>query len=580
LSSRAFDLSALHKPAETWDHRGVVADGTDELQPGSAPVERDDSAAARRLWFVRWSYGWVWIVIVIGVLVTSSLAFVSARLAASNEQHLLTLRSKEVASVFTNVLPDVETPLGAAVALANITGANPAKFTQFAHGYVGPPKGQFISMSVWRVGHLDQGPVVVVGTPPELPEEPGGVIPILRAAEHRTPSQSLLTVLGLLGVQQRRFAFVYAGTKLGQFLVEAEEALPTGTFTKLPAGSAYSDLNVAAYIGHRAVGSRLLISTVRHLPLPGPHAKTVIPFGSNAITVVISAKQPLGGALPEDMPWVIGIIGALLTIGASVLTFRLIWGGSRAQSLAAENRRLYAEQHGIAQSLQQALLPDELPKIEGLQLSGLYDAGAPGVDIGGDWYDMLRLSPRRLLLVVGDVSGRGISAATAMASVRSAIQYAAQVDPPEDFLPTLSALRPLREQGQLATVLCVLIDLQEKRVEVTSAGHLPPLLLHDGQAEFLESEVGLPIGVDTDCSYVASSFDVPEGACLFGFTDGLIERHGESLDEGLERLRQAAVQASGDLDEMMAQILENARGPESVDDTAMAGVRWVTPTNR
>ncbi len=556
-----------------------MEDGTDESQPGSTPVGRADDASAKRLWFVHWSFGWVWVVLAIGVLVTSGLALLSADLAASNEQHLLTLRSKEVGSVFTSVLPDVETPLGAAVALANITGANPAKFTQFADAYVGLPKSQFISMSVWHVGHLDEGPVVVVGTPPELPEVHGGVVPILRAAEHRTSGQSMLTVLGLLHAAQRRLAYVYAGSHLGHFLVEAEETLPTSDYAALPANSAYSNLNVAAYVGHRAVRSQLLISTVRHLPLPGPHATTVIPFGSNAITVVISASQPLGGALPEDMPWVIGIIGGLLTIGASVLTFRLIWGGSRAQSLAAENRRLYAEQHGIAQSLQEALLPDELPKIEGLRLAGLYDAGAPGIDIGGDWYDMLRLSPRRLLLVVGDVSGRGIRAATAMASVRSAIQYAAQVDPPEDFLPTLSALGSLREQGQLATVLCVLIDLQEKRVRVTSAGHLPPLLVHDGRAEYLETQVGLPIGVDSDCSYTSSTFDVPDGAYLFGFTDGLIERHGESLDDGLERLRQAAMQASGDLEQMMGQILELARGPHSVDDTAIAGVQWVISTD-
>jgi hypothetical protein len=556
-----------------------VEDGTDELQPGSAPTGRADGASFKRLWFVRWSYGWVWVVVVVGVLVTSGLALVSAGLASSNEQHLLKLRSKEVASVFTSALPDIETPLSGAVALADITGADPAKVTQFADAYVGLPSSQFVSMSVWRVGHLEQGPVVVVGGPPELPEERGGVVPILRAAEHRHSGQGMLTVRGLLRAGQRRIAYVFAGSRPGQFLVEAEQALPTGTFTRLPANSAYSNINVAAYVGHRAVPSRLLISTVKHLPLPGPHATTVVPFGSNAITVVISARQPLGGPLPEAMPWVIAIVGVLLTIGASVLTFRLIWGGSRAQTLAAENRRLYAEQHAIAQSLQQALLPDELPKIEGLHLAGLYDAGAPGIDIGGDWYDMLRLSPRRLLLVVGDVSGRGIRAATAMASVRSAIQYAAQVDPPEDFLPTLSALRSLREQGQLATVLCVLIDLQERRMDVTSAGHLPPLLVHDGGAEFLETEVGLPIGVDTDCTYVSSSFAVPDGACLFGFTDGLIERHGESLDDGLERLRQAAVQASGDLEEMMAQILEHSRGPESVDDTAIAGVQWVKATD-
>lgn len=557
-----------------------MEEGTDELQPGSAPAGRAEGAAVKRLWFVRWSYGWVWIVIIVGALVTSGLALVSAELAASNEQHLLGLRSKEVASVFTSALPNIVSPLSGAVALADISGANPAKVSRFADTYVGAPKSEFVSMSVWRTGHLNQGPVVVVGTPPQLPETPGGVLPILRAAEHPHGGQNQLIVRGLLTTTERRIAYVYAGTTSGRFLVEAEQALPATSYTRLPANSAYSNLDVAAYMGHRAQRSRLLISTVKQLPLPEPRATTVIPFGDNAITVVISASQPLGGALPEEMPWVIAVIGVLLTIGASVLTFRLIWGGSRAQSLAAENRRLYAEQHGIAQSLQQALLPDELPKIDGLRLAGLYDAGAPGIDVGGDWYDMLRLSPRRLLLVVGDVSGRGILAATAMASVRSAIQYAAQVDPPEDFLPTLSGLRSLREQGQLATVLCVLIDLQERRMEVTSAGHLPPLLIHDGVAEFLETEVGLPIGVDTDCSYVSSTFDIPEGACLLGFTDGLIERHGENLDDGLERLRQAAVQASGDLEQMMNQILENARGPESVDDTAMAGVQWVTATNR
>lgn len=577
-SPHAADLSALLKPAQTCDDRGAVEGQPEESQTDSTPEAGEDGA--KRLWFVRWSYTWVRVVLVVGVLVTAGLALASAELASSNEQHLLKLRSKEVASVFTSALPDIETPLGAAVALANITGADPAKFTQFASTYVGLPKGEFVSMSVWRVGHLNQGPVVVVGDPPELPEARGGVIPILRAAERRTGQAAALTVRGLLNTTQRRFAYVYAGSSPGQFIVEAEEALPASRYTRLPANSAYSNIDAAIYVGSHETPSRLLLSTVRHLPLPGAHAVSVIPFGTDELSVVISARQPLGGTLPEQMPWVIAVVGVLLTAGAAFLTFRLIWGGRRAQGLAAENRRLYSEQHEIAQSLQEALLPDELPKIEGLQLAAVYDAGAPGVDIGGDWYDMIRLSPRRLMLVVGDVSGRGIRAAAAMASVRSAIQYAAQADPPEDFLPMLSGLRSLRDQGQLATVLCVVIDLQENRVQITSAGHLPPLLVHDGQCEFLEAEVGLPIGVDTESSYVSSSFAVPDGACLIGFTDGLVERHGENLDDGLERLRQAAMRASGDLEEMMAQILEQVRGAESVDDTAMAGVQWVSQKNR
>jgi hypothetical protein len=552
-----------------------VEDKAEQHQPDSAHDPRVRGAGATSLRFAHSSYRWVWVVLLVGALVTAGLALVSAELASSNEHHLLKLRSKEVGSELTSALPDVQTPLGAAVALADITGGDQAKFSEFAATYVGARR-QFTSMSVWRVGHLDQGPVVVVGTKPELSQARGGAVPILRDAAKRTGSHTELSVRGLLHATRPRLAYAYAGLRPGPFLVEAEQALPASRYTRLPANSAYSDLNIAVYVASQPRPSRLLLSTVRHLPLPGAHAVAVIPFGSSTLAVVVSARQPLGGTLPQLMPWVIAAVGVLLTIGASVLTFRLISGGRRAEQLAAENQHLYAEQWEIAQSLQQALLPEELPQIEGLRVAALYDAGMPGVDIGGDWYDMIRLGPDRLLTVVGDVSGRGIRAATAMATLRSAIQYAAQADPPEIFLPKLSGLRSLRDQGQLATVLCMVIDLREQAVRVTSAGHLPPLLIHDGKSEFLHSEVGLPIGVDTAATYVSKRFAVPRGASLLGFTDGLVERHEESLDEGLERLRRTAAEASDDLQLMMAQILERVRLAESVDDTAMVGVQWVS----
>ena len=552
-----------------------MVDRESERQAESEHPDRAGAAGAKPLRFVRWSYRWVWVVVVVGVLVTAGLALASAELASSNEQHLLTLRSKEVGSALTSALPDTQTPLGAAVALADLTGADRARFSAYAATYVGPGR-QFTSMSVWRIGQLSRGPVLVVGSQPELPQARGGAVPILRAAARRTGSRTKLSVRGLLHATQPRISYAYAGSKPGPFLVEAEQALAPSRYTHLPPNSAYSDLNIAVYIGSRATPRRLLLSTVHHLPLPGAHASAVVPFGSDRLTVVVSARQPLGGTLPELLPWVIAVLGVLLTAGAAALTFRLIWGGRRAQSLAAENRRLYAEQREIAQSLQHALLPDELPQIEGLRVAAIYDAGMPGVDIGGDWYDMIRLGADRLLLVVGDVSGRGIRAATAMASLRSAIQYAAQVDPPEIFLPKLSGLRSLRDQGQLATVLCMVIDLQEHGVRVTSAGHLPPLLVHGDEGRFLHSEVGLPIGVDTNSTYVSSSFAVPPGASLLGFTDGLIERHDENLDDGLERLRGTAVDAGDDLQQMMARILERVREPGSVDDTAIVGVQWVS----
>ncbi len=546
----------------------AVATGSDQPQP-----ERTGTSTSPRPRFVRWSFGWVTVVVVVGVLVTAGLAILSAELSSSNEQHLLDLRSKEVASTLTSVLPDIQTPLGAAAALADITGANPSKFDRFAASYVGVGR-PFVSISVWRRGHLDEGPVDTVGATPELPAAHGGATAILRAASARTG----LTVRGLLHAAEPRLGYAYAGSRSEPFIVEAEQALPASRYTSLPVTSAYSNLNVAVYIAKRPVASRLLFSTVRQLPLTGQHSTAHVPFGSSTLDVVISAREPLGGTLPERMPWVIVIIGVLLTIGAGVLTFRLIVGGRRAQTLARENRHLYGEQREIAQSLQHALLPEELPKIDGVQLSALYAAGVPGIDIGGDWYDLIRLDADRLLLVVGDVSGRGIRAATAMASLRFAIQYAAQSDAPEVFLPKLSGVRSLHESGQLATVLCVVIDVNARRVSVTSAGHLPPLVIHDGDGEFLLPEVGLPIGVDTEATYLPSTFTVPEGATLLGFTDGLVERHGENLDDGLDRLRRAAAAAKGDLDEVMAEILELLTGTGSVDDTAMAGIKWLNQT--
>lgn len=537
------------------------------------PVRDLGRDGAKRLRFVRWSYGWVWVVVVVGVLVTAGLGLVSAELAASNERHLLKLRSKEVGSVLTSALPDVQTPLGAAVALADITGADRAKFSEFAAAYVGLGR-QFTSMSVWRVGDLRAGPMVVLGAQPELSQARGGELPILQAAAHRTE----LSVRGLLHATTPRIAYAYAGSNPGAFLVEAEQALPASRYTRLPANSAYSNLNIAVYIAKRPTPSRLLLSTVHRLPLPGPHAVATVPFGSDTLAIVVSARQPLGGSLPELMPWVIALLGVLLTVGASILTYRLIWGGGRAQRLAVENRHLYAEQREIARNVQEVLLPQDLPQIDGLRLAARYEAGMPGVDIGGDWYDMIRLTSDRLLLVVGDVSGRGIRAAAAMASLRSAIRYAAQTDPPETFLPRLSGLQSLQEQGQLATILCMTIELHERRVSITSAGHLPPLLVHEGRGEFLRSEVGLPIGVDTASSYVSTGFTIPPGASLFGFTDGLVERHGENLDDGLERLRRAADGADDDLERTMTRIVDGVRAPGLADDTAIVGVQWVPDT--
>ena len=297
----------------------------------------------------------------------------------------------------------------------------------------------------------------------------------------------------------------------------------------------------------------------------------------------MNARHPLVGSFPERLPWLIAIVGVLLSIGAALLTLRLIQRRTHAEELAdsleriaEENRKLYSEQRTIAQTLQHALLPEALPKIQGVETGARYEAGVEGVDIGGDWYDLIALDDHRLLLVVGDVSGRGVRAAATMASLRYAIHaYAAQNDPPATILTKLSKLVNVGATGQLATILCALVDVEAHELTVTSAGHLPPLLISDGKGTFINGAVGVPIGVNTGATYTSTAVSTPRAATLLAFTDGLVERRGESIDTGLERLQHAATANHCDLDDLLSRLLEELRHDGGDDDTAIAGLRWM-----
>ena len=268
------------------------------------------------------------------------------------------------------------------------------------------------------------------------------------------------------------------------------------------------------------------MTDLKKLPMQGRHASISIPFGDSALTFVVSPRRPLGGTFAERLPWVVGILGLLLSLGAGALTARMIDRRNHAQRLASsleqvadENRRLYSEQRLISRTLQHALLPEALPKIPGVETGARYESGGEGVDVGGDWYDLIALDDHRLLLIVGDVSGRGVRAAATMASLRFAIHaYAAEDDPPDMILTKLSKLVDVNTSGQLATILCVLVDVEAHRMTVTSAGHLPPLLMSNGRSTFVRSHVGVPIGVRAPaCGTRSTSVETPRAATLLAF---------------------------------------------------------------
>jgi hypothetical protein len=520
-------------------------------------------------------------VLVIGLLVTGALTWVSSRQYTRNESRLLNLRAREVGAVLTATLPSIQTPLASAAALADATSGDAAKFTRFIAQYVGRETGRpFVSASLWRVSDPARGPVALVGAPPVLAAGSERT----RAFFRRASTASHLSVTGMLGGSRPRLGYGFSGAMTGPFVAYAESQLPADRYQPVQNSSAFSDLDYALYLGQSAKPEDLLIASERRLPLRGRHDTASVPFGDTFFTVTVAARRPLGGSLPQRLPWAIAVVGLLLSLGAAVVTARLIERRRAAEDLAErldeiaqENRRLYAEQRGIAQTLQHALLPEALPQVPGVEVSACFEAGTQGIEIGGDWYDLIALERRRLLLVVGDVSGRGLRAAATMASLRFGIQaYAAQGDSPATLLSKLSELINLEANGQLATVLCALVDIDARQVSVTSAGHLPPLLIADGTSRFVESRVGPPVGVARHASYPSTTVSAPAGATLLAFTDGLVERRGESIDAGLERLRARADANHATLDELLTRVLGELRDGGAEDDSALAGIRWMS----
>jgi serine phosphatase RsbU (regulator of sigma subunit) len=400
----------------------------------------------------------------------------------------------------------------------------------------------------------------------------------------RAARSGKLSVIGLLGSPQPRLGYAFTSPGLsGQFVAYAETALPASRRSRFQSSSSFADLDYALYLGRSQSNAALLVTDLKKPPMQGRHASISIPFGDSALTFVVSPRRPLGGTFAQRLPWAVGILGLLLSLGAGALTARMIDRRNHAQRLASsleqvadENRRLYSEQRLISRTLQHALLPEALPKIPGVETGARYESGVEGVDVGGDWYDLIALDDHRLLLIVGDVSGRGVRAAATMASLRFAIHaYAAEDDPPDMILTKLSKLVDINTSGQLATILCVLVDVQAHRMTVTSAGHLPPLLISNGGSTFVRSEVGVPIGVSAGVRYSSTSLDTPRAATLLAFTDGLVERRGESIDSGLARLQRAAGANHVALDELLDRVLDELRQDGGEDDTAIAALRWL-----
>jgi serine phosphatase RsbU (regulator of sigma subunit) len=274
--------------------------------------------------------------------------------------------------------------------------------------------------------------------------------------------------------------------------------------------------------------------------------------------------------------WIVAVGGSALAIGAALLVESLARRRLAAEALTVEVQHLLGEQRTIADALQRALLPDELPAMDGAEIVVRYRPGEHGLDLGGDWYDVIPLGEQRFFFVVGDVSGRGVSAGATMASLRFAIRaFVSEGHGPGEVLSRLAAMVDDGEDGErFATALCAVADVAGHQVTFANAGHLPALLVGSGDADYVAIDVGPPIGVPTRDGYRESTVLVPPGATVLVYTDGLVERRDEGLDRGLERLRDAARAAQGPLNEFVDAVIGQVVDPAGDDDTAVLAVRW------
>jgi GAF domain-containing protein/anti-sigma regulatory factor (Ser/Thr protein kinase) len=207
--------------------------------------------------------------------------------------------------------------------------------------------------------------------------------------------------------------------------------------------------------------------------------------------------------------------------------------------VALSNATRFQREHVVAEVLQRAVLPDSLPEVDGLRLDAEYRAGVAGAYVGGDWYDVFELGPGRVFFSVGDVMGKGAPAAALMGQVRSAIRaYAVAGQSPTEVLSSLDRLFDSLVEDRVVTAVVGTIDPSTGSVHLSNAGHPPPLVLRaDGQAVYCPMQRSLLIAAGlSGAPRPRDELVLEPGDSLIMYSDGLIERRGESITTGMDRL--------------------------------------------
>ncbi len=521
------------------------------------------------------------VITLVGLLITAAVCWTAWRSDRNNEHRLLQVQTRQAGTAVGLAILGIESPLQTALQTASVTHGSAVQFRRFMSAYIGPRR-EFVSASLWKESGGSLQPIASIGTSSALtPFSPAA----RRFLRHASRSNTVV-VTGIPQGGLQRIGYALATHSGPGFAVYAERAIPANRRVPVESDSAFADIDFATYLGSQERGADLATTDVppSALPLRGYTVRDSIPFGDTTLTLVARAKGPLGGSLGTALPWIFLVGGILLTLISAFVAEQLVTRRREAEhdartitGLYEQMDALYGEQRTIAETLQHALLPQSNPAIPNLEIATRYVAGVGGVDIGGDWYSIVLLDDRHFAFVVGDVSGRGIDAATIMARLRFTIRaYLLEGHPPNVVLQMCARQLDVETDGHFATVLVGIGDVDSREITLANAGHLKPLLVSSTTSEFVDCDAGLPMGVSEE-AYGASTILMPPGSMLLAFTDGLVERRGEGIDLGLQRLAEAACKPRPTLDELLTSILSDLVQHDATDDVAILAFRWTVP---
>jgi PAS domain S-box-containing protein len=247
----------------------------------------------------------------------------------------------------------------------------------------------------------------------------------------------------------------------------------------------------------------------------------------------------------------------------------------RARLFQASLQRFEAE-HRIVEILQRTIVPEQLPELPGIQIAAAYRPAEVDVDVGGDWYDAFVTPDGAIVMVVGDVAGHGINAASLMGRMRNALRaYAFEDSDPASILLRLHKLMRAQEEDSMVTAFVARHDPATHRMSWSRAGHPPPLLVTPGgQARFLDDVNGAPLGTMAR-EYRTAHAQLDPGALMVCYTDGLVERRDCVLDEGLAWLAAQVMEHSTEpIDALCNKLVDEPFVPHPApDDMCIVAMR-------